>query len=74
MTWYPFGPDFVLGPRDVNHKGLLRRNEVGPQSLVSAITVDPTDESIMNLVTPPSSGGVASFRTIANPHEPAHGS
>jgi hypothetical protein len=63
MTWYPYGPNFVIRPRDVNFKRLSRRNEVGQQSLVSSITLDPTDPATIYIVTRPSSGGVASFRT-----------
>ena len=63
MTWYPFGPYFVFGPRDGNFLRLSRRNEVGRQSLISSITLDPTNPANMYVVTRPSSGGLASFRT-----------
>jgi hypothetical protein len=63
VTWFPYGPSFVMAPRDVNFERLSRRNEVGRQSPVSSITVDPTDPDTIYIVVRPLSGGVSSFRS-----------
>ena len=62
-TWIPIGPDSVFTPRDGNFERLSRRDELGRQSLVNSVAVDPTDASTIYTAETPTSGGNSAFRT-----------
>jgi hypothetical protein len=62
-TWIPIGPDCVFAPRDGNFQRLSRRDELGRQSLVNSVAVDPNDASTLYTTETPTSGGGSSFRT-----------
>jgi hypothetical protein len=62
-TWIPIGPDSVFTPRDGNFQRLSRRDELGRQSLVNSVAIDPNDASTVYTTETPTSGGNSSFRT-----------